>query len=59
MKRENIRDSETRKKDRSHRSAKRMVRPKPDRAKEISDADLDKVAGGVVGPCNLRAPHKV
>jgi mersacidin/lichenicidin family type 2 lantibiotic len=55
-----IRDSVVTKKDKPHRAAKRIGLPNPAGAEELSDADLDKVVGGAVGPCDhVRTPNKI
>ena len=41
MKKKDIRDSETTKRDKPHREGKPTIRPNPAGAKEISDADLE------------------
>jgi len=47
-----VMSSEKRKRGKSSRAAARLVPPKPAKTQEITDADLDQVTGGAVGPCD-------
>jgi len=40
----------------SDRTVARETARGPGKGKEISDADLDKASGGIVGPCNHTRP---
>jgi len=57
--RKKIADSRTAKKGKSHRPVARATAPGAAKGKHLSDADLDKVAGGAVGPCEIKRTAKV